>query len=88
MQTTTVSGGEITDDGGSIVIAGDGCWNTDQNSTFLDFQTADGQGTNNWFTSVLTEFSAEKIILREHVLQMARALLMRIMIITLLSMIF
>jgi hypothetical protein len=47
MQTTTVSGGEITDDGGSIVIAGGGCWNTDQNSTFLDFQTADTQGTNN-----------------------------------------
>lgn len=47
MQATTVSGGEITDDGGSIVIAVDGCWNTDQNSTFLDFQTADGQGTNN-----------------------------------------
>jgi uncharacterized protein (TIGR02145 family) len=59
MQTTAVSGGEIINDGGSVVIARGVCWSTGQTPTILDFHTADGQGTDSCFTSVLTELSAE-----------------------------
>jgi hypothetical protein len=59
IQTTAVSGGEIINDGGSVVISRGVCWNTEQNPTILDFHTSDGQGTDTCYTSVLTELSPE-----------------------------
>ena len=57
MQTTAVSGGDIINDGGSVIISRGVCWNTAQNPTILDFHTTDGQGTDS-YTSILTDLSA------------------------------
>jgi|JFJP01.1.fsa_nt_gi uncharacterized protein (TIGR02145 family) len=42
--TTAISGGEITNDGGSPVTARGVCWSTSQNPTIADSTTNDGSG--------------------------------------------
>lgn len=51
--TTAVSGGDITDDGGSAIVTRGVCWSTVPNPTIADSKTTDGSG---WgiFTSNLT----------------------------------
>ena len=56
-QTTAVSGGNITDDGGAAVTARGVCWSTSQNPTVSDNHTSDGNGTGS-FTSNLTNLTA------------------------------
>jgi uncharacterized protein (TIGR02145 family) len=51
--TSAVSGGEITSDGGSGVIARGVCWSTSPNPTTADFKTTDGTGSGA-FTSSLS----------------------------------
>jgi uncharacterized protein (TIGR02145 family) len=51
--TTALSGGEITDDGGQSVIARGVCWSTSENPTVDDNKTEDGTGTG-VFTSSIT----------------------------------
>ena len=50
--TYAISGGKITDDGGSPVTARGVCWSTTQNPTTKDFLTSDGSGIGN-FTSIM-----------------------------------
>jgi uncharacterized protein (TIGR02145 family) len=50
--TTAISGGEITNDGGSPVTARGVCWSTSQNPTIADSTTIDGSG-NGVFVSNL-----------------------------------
>lgn len=56
-QTTAVSGGNVTDDGGATVTARGVCWSTSQNPTISDNHTSDGNGTGS-FTSNLTNLTA------------------------------
>ena len=56
-QTTAVSGGNVTDDGGASVTARGVCWSTSQNPTISDHHTSDGNGTGS-FTSNLTNLTA------------------------------
>ena len=56
-QTTAVSGGNVTDDGGAAVTARGVCWSTSQNPTVSDNHTSDGNGTGS-FTSNLTNLTA------------------------------
>ena len=56
-QTTAVSGGNVTDDGGATVTARGVCWSTSQNPTVSDNHTSDGNGTGS-FTSNLTNLTA------------------------------
>lgn len=56
-QTTAVSGGNVTDDGGAAVTARGLCWSTSQNPTINDNHTSDGNGTGS-FTSNLTNLTA------------------------------
>lgn len=56
-QTTAVSGGNVTDDGGASVTARGVCWSTSQNPTISDNHTFDGNGTGS-FTSNLTNLTA------------------------------
>lgn len=56
-QTTAVSGGNVTDDGGAAVTARGLCWSTSQNPTVSDNHTSDGNGTGS-FTSNLTNLTA------------------------------
>ncbi len=56
-QTTAVSGGNVTDDGGAAVTARGVCWSTSQNPTISDNHTSDGNGTG-IFTSNLTNLTA------------------------------
>ncbi len=56
-QTTAVSGGNVTDDGGASVTARGVCWSTSQNPTISDNLTSDGNGTGS-FTSNLTNLTA------------------------------
>ena len=51
--TTAISGGEVTDDGGAVVNARGVCWNTTGNPTTVNAHTTDGTGTG-IFTSSLT----------------------------------
>ncbi|MDY6986881.1 MAG: Calx-beta domain-containing protein [Thermodesulfobacteriota bacterium] len=53
MQTTAVSGGEVTSDGGAAVTARGVCWSTSENPTTADSHTIDGAGTGA-FTSTMT----------------------------------
>jgi len=55
-QTTSVSGGTITSDGASSIIARGVCWSTSDNPTITDNNTSDGTGTGN-FTSNITGLS-------------------------------
>jgi uncharacterized protein (TIGR02145 family) len=52
-QTTAVSGGKITSDGGASITARGICWSTNQNATTADNKTTDSSGIGN-FTSSLT----------------------------------
>jgi len=52
-QTTAVSGGNITNNGGADVTARGVCWNTSENPTVGASKTSDGSG-NGTFTSTLT----------------------------------
>jgi uncharacterized protein (TIGR02145 family) len=52
-QTTAVSGGNITSDGGSSVTARGTCWATTTNPTVANFKTSDNSGTGS-FVSNLT----------------------------------
>lgn len=56
-QTTAVSGGNITSDGGGSITAKGVCWSTNQNPTVADSKTTDGSGTGS-FTSNLTGLAA------------------------------
>lgn len=56
-QTTAVSGGNITSDGGTEVTARGICWSTTQNPTISDSKTADGNGTGS-FTSSMSGLTA------------------------------
>jgi uncharacterized protein (TIGR02145 family) len=56
-QSTALSGGTITSDGGATVTARGVCWNTTQNPTTANSKTSDGTGTGS-FTSSLTGLSA------------------------------
>ena len=56
-QNTAVSGGNVTDDGGSSVTARGVCWSTSQNPTVSDNHTTDGNGTG-IFTSNITNLTA------------------------------
>ena len=51
---SAVSGGNITDDGGSSITARGVCYSTSQNPTITDSHTTDGTGTGS-YTSELTE---------------------------------
>lgn len=51
--SSATSGGNITSDGGSSVMARGVCWNTTQNPTVADFKTTDGTGAGT-FTSNIT----------------------------------
>lgn len=55
--STATSGGNITSDGGSPVIARGVCWSTNQNPTIADGKTIDGTGSGN-FTSSITGLTA------------------------------
>lgn len=52
-QTTAVSGGNITSDGGSSVTSRGVCWSTNANPTIANDKTTDGSGTGN-FTSTIS----------------------------------
>jgi len=52
-QTSASCGGNVTDDGGSAVIARGVCWSTSQNPTISDNKTSDGTGIGN-FSSLIT----------------------------------
>jgi uncharacterized protein (TIGR02145 family) len=51
-QTTAVCGGNITEDGGSEVIARGVCWNTSENPTLLNSHTEDGEGTGSFTSNI------------------------------------
>lgn len=53
-QTSALSGGNITDDGGAPVTARGVCWSTNQNPTIDDNKTEDGDGIGN-FTSTISD---------------------------------
>jgi len=53
MQTTAVSGGDVTADGNAPVTARGVCWSTSSNPTIADSHTIDGTGTGA-FTSTMT----------------------------------
>jgi uncharacterized protein (TIGR02145 family) len=56
-QTSAMSGGNITSDGGSPVTARGVCWSTSQNPTTSGSKTTDGSGSGS-FTSNLTGLTA------------------------------
>ena len=59
-QTSAVSGGDITSDGGADITAKGVCWGTSQNPTLTDNKTSDGTGTG-IFTSNLTSLTPKSI---------------------------
>lgn len=56
-QTSAVSGGNITSDGGGDITARGVCWSTSQNPTIADSKTTDASGTGS-FTSNITGLTA------------------------------
>ncbi len=56
-QTSAVSGGNVTSDGGGNVTARGVCWSTSQNPTVADSKTTDGSGTGS-YTSNITGLTA------------------------------
>lgn len=56
-ESGATGGGDISNDGGSTVIARGVCWNTAANPTIADNKTTDGTGTGT-FTSSLTGLTA------------------------------
>jgi len=59
-QTTAISGGNVTSNGGAVVTVRGVCWSTNQNPTTNDNKTIDGSGTGT-FTSYLTGLNANTI---------------------------
>ncbi len=59
-QTGSVSGGNVTSDGGASVTARGACWSNSANPTVAGSHTTDGTGTGN-FTSSLTGLTANTI---------------------------
>jgi hypothetical protein len=55
--TTATSGGNVTNEGGTVVTARGVCWNTSTEPTIGNNKTTDGAGTGS-FTSNLTDLSA------------------------------
>lgn len=53
-QTTAVSGGDITSDGGSTVTARGVCWSTNQQPTVEDNKTTDGKGIGSFISNILS----------------------------------
>lgn len=53
-QSTAISGGQVTDDGGFAVTARGVCWNTLPYPTINDNKTTDGSGTG-YYTSTVTD---------------------------------
>lgn len=51
--TTAISGGTVSDDGGSLINARGVCWSTSPNPTIKDSKTNDGTGAGS-FTSAIT----------------------------------
>jgi uncharacterized protein (TIGR02145 family) len=51
-QTTAISGGNITYDGGAFVTARGVCWSTNQTPTISDNKTTDGTGAGNFVSSI------------------------------------
>jgi uncharacterized protein (TIGR02145 family) len=51
-QTTAISGGNITDDGGSAIIARGVCLSASQNPTISDLITEDGSGAGNFVSNI------------------------------------
>ncbi len=51
-QTTAISGGNITDDGGATVTARGVCWSTSQTPTINDSKTEDGNGAGSFKSSI------------------------------------
>ena len=51
-QTSAICGGDVTDDGGSTVIARGACWSTILNPTIADNKTVDGSGTGSYSSSI------------------------------------
>ncbi|MCK5441741.1 MAG: hypothetical protein KAJ23_07615 [Maribacter sp.] len=56
---TAMSGGDITDDGGSAITARGVCWNTNENPTINDSRTTDGSSSGS-FTSTTTALEANQ----------------------------
>lgn len=56
--STAISGGEITDDGGAPVTARGICWSISQSPTLSDFNTIDSMGIGN-FTSWMNGLSCD-----------------------------
>ncbi len=52
-QTTAMSGGNITHDGGAIVTARGVCWSTNENPTIDDNKTEDGNGAGSFTSSIM-----------------------------------
>jgi len=59
-QTTAISGGNVTSDGGATVTARGVCWSTSQNPTTANSKTTYGSGTG-IFTSDLTGLTANTL---------------------------
>jgi uncharacterized protein (TIGR02145 family) len=59
-QTSAISGGNITNEGGSAVTVRGVCWSTSPNPTVADNKTTDGAGPGT-FTSSITGLSANTI---------------------------
>ena len=51
-QTSAVSGGNITSDGGGAVTARGVCWSISQNPTVTDSKTTDGSGTGTFISNI------------------------------------
>jgi uncharacterized protein (TIGR02145 family) len=51
-QTTAVSGGTITSDGGQAVVARGVCWSTSQNPSTSNSKTSDGTGTGTYSSNL------------------------------------
>jgi uncharacterized protein (TIGR02145 family) len=58
--TSARGGGEVTDDGGTLVTARGVCWSAYENPTTADSKTTDGQGTG-VFTSDITGLAADEV---------------------------
>lgn len=56
-QTSAISGGNVTDNGGATVTARGVCWSTSSNPTIADNHTTDGSGTGT-FSSSITSLTA------------------------------
>ena len=52
LQTTAVSGGSISDNGGAAVTLRGVCWSTNQNPTINDNKTSDGSGEGNYISNL------------------------------------